>query len=140
MTEFQLVFRKKPYYKPYIRKKPEPKSPRQRIAQQMMKKIAEMSKNMTLEEVARLVGGEIYDREKNLLLVDGQIIPKTAALVKYYMKGTYIGRARKPKKWEILMTEYILRHYKSITLLEKILSEALSVPTHTKQSLSQEAR
>jgi len=127
---YQLVFRKKPRYRPYIRLKPESRSPNQLIARELMRIATTLSSKMGLEEIAYLVGGKVYDRERNLIEVDGEVLPKTAALVRYLMKNRYIGRTRKPRKWEIHLSQYI-----SLSLFERILSEvsAEAVPARIRR-------
>lgn len=121
MRELQIVFRRKPRPKAYLRAKPEPDSPYQRTAKHIMKWLAELSGELSLEEVAGITGCQVYDEERNLLLCDGEVMPKTAALVKHYMGGLRIGRARKPRKWEQIIQEYI-RRYESLRLLSSLVT------------------
>lgn len=121
MRELQIVYRRKPRPKAYLRAKPEPSSPYQRTAKHIMKWLAELSGELSLEEVAMITGCQIYDRDRNLLLCGGEPMPKTAALVKHYMRGLRIGRTRKPRKWEQIIQDYIKR-YESLRLLSSLVA------------------
>ena len=47
-----------------------------------------LAKELTVREVAELVGGEVYDEERQLVrMPDGRILPKTAALASHVMRG-----------------------------------------------------
>ena len=125
----QIVIRKRPRLTIYFRKKPEnPRTPYQVQVREMFRRVAEMAKRLSLDDVAKLTGYEIYDREKNLLITpEGEILPKTAALVKHFLSGKAVGRSVKPRKWELVLAKYT-GVYRSIVLLRE-LSESLSYLT-----------
>lgn len=54
-------------------------------ARVVFQKIAAMARRLTPEEVAWLVGGEVY-RGSLIRMPDGRVLPKAAALVAYYMR------------------------------------------------------
>ena len=135
MRMLQLVYRRRPRPKPYLRLKPEPSSPYQNTAKQIMRWIAELSGELSLDEVALVTGCTVYDRDRNLLLCNGRVLPKTAALVKHYMEGLRIGRTGKTRKWERVVEEYLTR-YESL----RLLSQALSGRARTGLSPSPRAR
>jgi len=121
VRSLQLVYRRRPRPKPYIRAKPEPNSPYQVTAKHIMRWVAELSRELSLEEVAEITGCTVYDGDKNLLICKDRILPKTAALVKHIMGGIRIGRTRKPRKWEQIIQDYITR-YESLRLLSQYVS------------------
>lgn len=135
---FQLVFRRRPRPHPYIRLKPVSRSPRQAVVREYMRMVARLSSRLSLDEVAALVGGEVYDRRQGLVAVNGEVLPKTAWLVRYFMKGLSVGRTARPRKWETVLQKHL-----SIQMLSSMLQQSTSASTdraRREQLLSQEAR
>ena len=83
--------------KHYFRRSPtKPPTPPKAKTWEVMHRLTQVAGKMTLEEVAELVGGRVVDvgeyrgdpklRGQKLILVDGQLLNKTAAILKL-MKG-----------------------------------------------------
>jgi len=133
----QIVYRRKPREIVFLRKKPaDPKTEYQLRCREAFKRVAGLSKKLTIEEVSALTGYRIYDRDKNLLITpEGEILPKTAALVKHFLTGTGFGRTYKPRKWELALAGYFV----SIRELERV-AESLSRLARIMQSHAPRAR
>jgi hypothetical protein len=101
--------------KMYLRTPPrKPPTPPKKMTQELMKVLVAMAKEMTHEEVARLVGGKVVDvgeylgdptkRGKKAILVDGELLNKHMAILKI-MKGSKFSI---PKTFEERVVEAIV--------------------------------
>lgn len=93
--------------KPYIRLKPftayVPSAGQARM-RALMARIGEMARRLSDEEVARIVGGTVA-RPNMILMPDGRVLPKAAALAAHYLRGRRASVAQhrllsRIPKWE----------------------------------------
>lgn len=87
----QLVVRRRPRLVIYWRCMPGsylyPTEP-QIKSRSLFAQAVRLAKQLSVREVAEIVGGEVYDEERQLVrMPDGRILPKTAALASHVMRG-----------------------------------------------------
>ena len=107
----QIVHRKKPREIWYIREPALEIWLPKRGQADVRLKLAELSresKKFTTEEIAELVGGKPHPSKKGYVIVNGRSLPKSAAYVKYMMRG-YVSDKRLVKipKWLERQRKYI---------------------------------
>jgi hypothetical protein len=116
MTEFQLVTRLKPRRTVYVRKAPTTIKRPTMAQAELRLRLAELSREsklLTVEDVARMVGGEVVelDGRKAVKMPDGRILLKQMAYVKH-MLGKYrspYSRVRVPAWLEDLSKRYFIQ-------------------------------
>jgi len=107
----QMVVREKPKTTVYFRSLPttiESPTPAQSELRLKFAEVVKESKKYTVEEVARLVGGEVIEvnGKKYIRMPDGRVLMKHMAYVKYVMSGyrSPNSKVRLPKWVEMLST------------------------------------
>ena len=103
----QIVVRRKPRLTVYYRRPPSHiVYPSEYLAKSRTTfgELVREAKELTVEEVANIVGGRVYDKKRKLVeMPDGRILPKVSAYVSYMMRGRRFGRTRPENPHVILL-------------------------------------
>lgn len=73
---------------------------------------AEEAEKLSVEEVAKLIGARVYDRERQLVLYRGDVLPKAAAYIKWKLRDK---KYAPPKTQLEKLVEIIERIYPELT-------------------------
>jgi hypothetical protein len=97
--ELQLVVRTKPRLRVYLRKAPatiKRPTPAQAETRLLFARAVEEAKNLTIEQVAELVGGVVVEvnGKKAVMTPDGRVLMKHMAYVAHALRGYKSPRAR----------------------------------------------